>query len=178
MLSVSLNKTFPSFFLVSSPLKTHLEYVYQQWYQWKYFYVKTSSVAPWWGLISEWLNTRLVLTPLGYFAPSNLSNEWMNEYLKTPQHEKQIGYWVSEKGKCMKWFCQMKTNTNTLSLKWPLPWTLFPRLRSLVEVWHLHSLQSSHLDAVWQPSHPHELFCNTITYLHFPVIQLHIYTFL
>ena len=32
-----------------------------------------------------------------------LSNEWMNECLTTPQHEKQIGYWVSEKGKCMKW---------------------------------------------------------------------------
>ena len=26
-----------------------------------------------------------------------------NECLMTPQHEKQIGYWVSEKGKCMKW---------------------------------------------------------------------------
>ena len=25
-------------------------------------------------------------------------NEWMNECLTTPQHEKQIGYWVSEKG--------------------------------------------------------------------------------
>ena len=24
----------------------------------------------------------------------------MNECLTTPQHEKQIGYWVSEKGKC------------------------------------------------------------------------------
>ena len=24
--------------------------------------------------------------------------EWMNECLTTPQHEKQIGYWVSEKG--------------------------------------------------------------------------------
>ena len=23
----------------------------------------------------------------------------MNEYLTTPQHKKQIGYWVSEKGK-------------------------------------------------------------------------------
>ena len=30
-------------------------------------------------------------------------NELMNECLTTPQHEKQIGYWVSEKGKCMKW---------------------------------------------------------------------------
>ena len=27
----------------------------------------------------------------------------MNECLMTPQHEKQIGYWVSEKGKYMKW---------------------------------------------------------------------------
>ena len=29
-------------------------------------------------------------------------NEWMNECLTTPQHEKQIGYWVSEKGKCWR----------------------------------------------------------------------------
>ena len=34
---------------------------------------------------------------------NRLLGEWMNECLKTPQHEKQIGYWVSEKGKCMKW---------------------------------------------------------------------------
>ena len=27
----------------------------------------------------------------------------MNVCLTIPQHEKQIGYWVSEKGKCMKW---------------------------------------------------------------------------
>ena len=27
----------------------------------------------------------------------------MNECLMTPQHENQIGYWVSEKDKCMKW---------------------------------------------------------------------------
>ena len=27
----------------------------------------------------------------------------MNECLTTSQHEKQIGYWVSEKCKCMKW---------------------------------------------------------------------------
>ena len=27
----------------------------------------------------------------------------MNECLTRPQHEKQIGYWVSEKGKRMKW---------------------------------------------------------------------------
>ena len=27
----------------------------------------------------------------------------MNECLMTPQHEKQIGYWVSKKGKCMKY---------------------------------------------------------------------------
>ena len=29
-------------------------------------------------------------------------NEWMNECLMTPQHKKQISYWVSEKGKRMK----------------------------------------------------------------------------
>ena len=29
----------------------------------------------------------------------------MNECLTTLQHEKQIGYWVSEKGKYMKWLC-------------------------------------------------------------------------
>ena len=28
--------------------------------------------------------------------------EWMNECLTTPQHEKQIDYWVSEKGKLEK----------------------------------------------------------------------------
>ena len=27
----------------------------------------------------------------------------MNECLTTPQHENQIGYWVSEQGKCMTW---------------------------------------------------------------------------
>ena len=31
-------------------------------------------------------------------------HERMNECLTTPQHEKEIGYWVSEKGKCMKCF--------------------------------------------------------------------------
>ena len=31
-------------------------------------------------------------------------NEWMNECLMTHQHKKQISYWVSEKGKRMKWF--------------------------------------------------------------------------
>ena len=31
-----------------------------------------------------------------------LWHEWMNECLMTPQHENQIGYWVSEKGKCMR----------------------------------------------------------------------------
>ena len=30
----------------------------------------------------------------------------MNECLTTHRHEKQIGYWVSEKGKCMKLLCQ------------------------------------------------------------------------
>ena len=29
--------------------------------------------------------------------------EWMNECLTTPQHEKQIGYWVSEKGSMGDW---------------------------------------------------------------------------
>ena len=33
----------------------------------------------------------------------------MNECLTTPQHEKQIGYWVSEKGKCMKWLYNKKS---------------------------------------------------------------------
>ena len=32
----------------------------------------------------------------------------MNECLTTPQHEKQIGYWVPEKGKCMKWLYNKK----------------------------------------------------------------------
>ena len=32
----------------------------------------------------------------------------MNECLTTPQHEKQIGYWVSEKGKRMKWLYNKK----------------------------------------------------------------------
>ena len=32
----------------------------------------------------------------------------MNECLTTPQHEKQIGYWVSGKGKCMKWLYHQK----------------------------------------------------------------------
>ena len=27
----------------------------------------------------------------------------MNECLTTPQHENQIGYWVSEQGECMTW---------------------------------------------------------------------------
>ena len=35
--------------------------------------------------------------------------EWMNECLTTPQHEKQIGYWVSEKGKCMIWLYNYKS---------------------------------------------------------------------
>ena len=34
---------------------------------------------------------------------SSVNDEWMNECLTTPQHEKQIGYWVSEKCKRMKW---------------------------------------------------------------------------
>ena len=39
------------------------------------------------------------------YTKQNQWCEWMNECLTTPQHEKQIGYWVSEKGKCMKWLC-------------------------------------------------------------------------
>ena len=37
-----------------------------------------------------------------------VTSEWINECLMTPQHEKQIGYWVSEKEKeCMTWeWCQ------------------------------------------------------------------------
>ena len=41
------------------------------------------------------------LLPLSYVPL--LTATRMNECLTTPQHEKQIGYWVSEKGKCMKW---------------------------------------------------------------------------
>ena len=32
----------------------------------------------------------------------------MNECLTTPRHEKQIGYWVSKKGKRMKWLYREK----------------------------------------------------------------------
>ena len=32
----------------------------------------------------------------------------MSEYLMTPQHKKQIGYWVSEKGKGIKWLYNYK----------------------------------------------------------------------
>ena len=41
----------------------------------------------------------------------------MNEYLTTPQHEKQLGYWVSEKGKCMKLFRGMLVNIKAGSRK-------------------------------------------------------------
>ena len=44
----------------------------------------------------------------------------MNECLMTPQHEKQIGYWVSEKGKCIKFgktmFMFVDTNDVLISL--------------------------------------------------------------
>ena len=40
----------------------------------------------------------------------NAQNEWMNECLTTPQHEKQIGYWVSEKGKRTKWMNEWMFN--------------------------------------------------------------------
>ena len=39
-------------------------------------------------------------------------NEWMND-LTTPQHEKQIGYWVSEKGKRMKWLHMSMTSDSS-----------------------------------------------------------------
>ena len=32
----------------------------------------------------------------------------MNECLTTPQHEKQISYWVSEKGKCNEMVIKLK----------------------------------------------------------------------
>ena len=32
----------------------------------------------------------------------------MNECLTTPQHEKQINYWVSEKGKCNEMVIKLK----------------------------------------------------------------------
>ena len=53
-------------------------------------------------------------------------NEWMNEYLTRPQHKKQIGYWVSKKGKRMKWPCsnRIKSLVNVyladlIVLYWP-----------------------------------------------------------
>ena len=36
----------------------------------------------------------------------------MNECLTTPQHEKQISYWVSEKGKRMKWLLNIHKDTD------------------------------------------------------------------
>ena len=50
-------------------------------------------------------------------------HEWMNECLMTPQHEKQIGYWVSEKGKCVnhnrsQLWSVVVHNEWTLTLKW------------------------------------------------------------
>ena len=44
-----------------------------------------------------------------------LTDEWMNECLTTPQHEKQIGYWVSEKGKCLKWVLTDSINNDSLN---------------------------------------------------------------
>ena len=41
----------------------------------------------------------------------------MNECLTTPQHENQIGYWVSEKGKCMKWLYNSKLKNIKHSVK-------------------------------------------------------------
>ena len=42
--------------------------------------------------------------------------KWMNECLTTPQHEKQIGYWVSEKGKCMKSKGIIKHSVNSCAI--------------------------------------------------------------
>ena len=50
----------------------------------------------------------------------------MNECLTTPQHEKQIGYWVSEKGKCMKWLLTVnedKCSTTFRYLVTKYPWS-------------------------------------------------------
>ena len=42
----------------------------------------------------------------------------MNECLRTPQHKEQIGYWVSEKGKCMKWLngCVGDTDVDVIAV--------------------------------------------------------------
>ena len=50
----------------------------------------------------------------------------MNECLTLPQHEKQIGYWVSEKGKCMKWLLTVnedKCSTTFRYLVTKYPWS-------------------------------------------------------
>ena len=39
----------------------------------------------------------------------------MNECLTTPQHEKQIGYWVSEKGKCINGYIKLKNWKNIIN---------------------------------------------------------------
>ena len=44
----------------------------------------------------------------GYWLLDQNKLYWINGCLTTPQHEKQMGYWVSEKGKRMKWL--YKTN--------------------------------------------------------------------
>ena len=41
----------------------------------------------------------------------------MNECLTTPKHKKQIGYWVSEKGKRMKWLYNKKLKNIKHSVK-------------------------------------------------------------
>ena len=50
-----------------------------------------------------YFNHQLLVIPYDKNHTRKDWNEWINECLTTPQHEKQIGYWVSEKGKCMKW---------------------------------------------------------------------------
>ena len=40
---------------------------------------------------------------------ATFSQYTMNECLTTPQHKKQIGYWLSEKGKCNEMVIKLKT---------------------------------------------------------------------
>ena len=60
------------------------------------------------------MTSMLNTLPMSYWAISHSSqrsmtgvtmNEWMNECLTSPQHEKQIGYWVSEKGSKGRGMC-------------------------------------------------------------------------
>ena len=57
-------------------------------------------------------------------------HEWMNECLTTPQHEKQIGYWVSEKGLLIQdydWFAAFVISSFLFS-KYHLPFSYVFRL--------------------------------------------------